>query len=180
MICSFQNSQLGVPVVAQCDQWCLCSAWMQIWSPAQQSGLKILMLPQLWHRLHLWLRFDPPSLGIHLPCWVAAKKEKEKKILNLITVTRNFFCGFFFVCLFVCLFVCFFGHTWHVEVPRARDQTCVRAATQATIVTMLDSHKGISELSLFEFYWVFILGLSIWSNFVNFSINIWKECISFL
>ena len=50
---------LGVPAVVQRDQWCLCSARMQVRSPAWHSGLKDPVLPPLQPRLQLWLRSDP-------------------------------------------------------------------------------------------------------------------------
>ena len=68
---------LQVPVVAQWDQWPLCSARTQVQAPAWHSGLKDLVLPQLQCRLQLWLISDPWSRNSI--CHRAAEKEKEKK-----------------------------------------------------------------------------------------------------
>ena len=66
---------MGVPAVAQRDQWCLCSARTQVRSPAQHGRLKDPTWPQLWRRLQLWLRSDPcPGT----PC-AAGQQKKEKK-----------------------------------------------------------------------------------------------------
>ena len=44
----------------------IVEAW--VWSLAQYSGLKDLMLPQLQHRLlQLWIRFSPWPGNIHMP-----------------------------------------------------------------------------------------------------------------
>ena len=40
---------------------------VQVQSLATQSGLKDLMLPQLWCRSQLWLRFNPWSGNFHMP-----------------------------------------------------------------------------------------------------------------
>ena len=66
---------LGVPTVAQWDQQHLCSARTQVRSLAGHSKLKGPVLPQLWHRLQLWLESDPwPRNCI---CRRVAKKEKR-------------------------------------------------------------------------------------------------------
>ena len=62
---------MGVPTVMQ---WvknltavALVTAKAQVVSLAQCSGLKDLALPQLWHRLLLWLRFSPWLGNFHMP-----------------------------------------------------------------------------------------------------------------
>lgn len=63
--------------MAQWDQWHLCSARMQVRSPALHSGLKDPATPQLWHRSQLQLRSDSwPGNSI---CHSAARKRKKKK-----------------------------------------------------------------------------------------------------
>ena len=42
--------------------------------------VKDLALPQLWHRLPLWLRFDPWPGTFHMP-WVQLKKKKKIRLL---------------------------------------------------------------------------------------------------
>ena len=67
--------------MAQQDMQHLCSTRMQVCSLAQCNGLKDLALPQLWHRLHLWLGSDPwPRNSI---CHGVAKEEK-KDIENVL------------------------------------------------------------------------------------------------
>lgn len=49
-----------------------------IWVPAQQSGLKNLVLPQLQQKLQLWLRFSPsPGKGSSVGRGTAIKKKKS-------------------------------------------------------------------------------------------------------
>ena len=43
----------------------IAEVWVQ--SPTWSSGLKDLALPQLWHRLQLWLGFKPWSGNFHIP-----------------------------------------------------------------------------------------------------------------
>ena len=58
--------------MAQWDWRRLCSAGMQVQSPAWHSGLKDPALPQLQHSSKLWLRSAPwPGTSI---CCRAAKK----------------------------------------------------------------------------------------------------------
>ena len=48
------------------------AAEVQVQSTAWHSGLKNLALPQLWHRLQLWLRYSPWPGNFHMP-WVWPK-----------------------------------------------------------------------------------------------------------
>ena len=54
-----ENWTDGVSAVAQQDGTCLCSTKTQVRPPAWHSGLKDLVLPQLWRRSQLQLRSDP-------------------------------------------------------------------------------------------------------------------------
>ena len=56
---------------------CLCSDRIQVQSPAQDSGLKDLSLPQLRQRSQLQLGSDP-CLGNSISCRVAKNLKKEK------------------------------------------------------------------------------------------------------
>ena len=64
----------GVPTVAQWDKNPTAAARVttevRVQSPAQDSGLKDLALPQLLHRLQLWLRFCPWPKNFHM-MWVS-------------------------------------------------------------------------------------------------------------
>ena len=62
----------------QWDRRHLCRARKQVQTPAQDSGLKYLALPQLWCRSQLWLRSDPwPE---NSTCHEAATKKKKKSL----------------------------------------------------------------------------------------------------
>ena len=65
----------GVPSAVQWDQ-----QWGQntVFILTQHSRLKDLVLPQLQHRLQLWLKSDP-WLGNSICHWQPEKKKKEKK-----------------------------------------------------------------------------------------------------
>ena len=62
--------------VAQRDQWSLCSARMQVRSPAQHSRLKDPVLPQLWNRSDPWP-------GNSIGHGEAKNEEKKKKVKGL-------------------------------------------------------------------------------------------------
>ena len=67
----------GVPAVVSLDWRHLCSIRSQVWSPAWYSGLKGLVLPQLWYRSQLQLGYDPwPGNSI---CHGVANKEKKRE-----------------------------------------------------------------------------------------------------
>ena len=66
---------MGVPAVVQMDRQHLCSARTRVRCLAWHSGLKELVLLQLWHRLQLQLGSDLwPRNSI---CHGVAKKEKD-------------------------------------------------------------------------------------------------------
>ena len=46
------------------------------------SGLNDLALPQPWHTLQLWLRFNPWPGNFHVPWVWPFKKEKVKKLIT--------------------------------------------------------------------------------------------------
>ena len=56
----------------------LWSTGTQVRSPAQDSGLKDLALPQQWHRLQLLLESEPRPRN-SICCQVAKKEGKKKK-----------------------------------------------------------------------------------------------------
>ena len=67
--------------MAQWDQWHLCRARIQVHSPVWHSGLKDLVLPQLWQRSQLQLRSEPwPGNSVYLR---VAKKEKRKNSTSI-------------------------------------------------------------------------------------------------
>ena len=86
-----------VAAVVQWDWWCLCSTRAQVQSPAQPSGLKNLVLPQLWHRLKLWLRSDswPRNSICHGEARTKKKKKKRKKERKIFFTTMLHFSFFF-------------------------------------------------------------------------------------
>ena len=57
------------------------AAWIdaevKVQSPAWHSALKDLVLPQLWHRSWLWLRFGPCPGNFHV-LWLQPLKKKKK------------------------------------------------------------------------------------------------------
>ena len=62
---------MGVPSVAQ---WvknpsteARVTAQVRVRSPAQHSGLKDPILPQLWHRSYPWVGFNPWPRNFHMP-----------------------------------------------------------------------------------------------------------------
>ena len=63
---------LGVPTVAQWDQWYLGRTGTQVRSLAQHSGLRLL---QLWHRLQL--RFGSDAWPGNSICYRVGKKRKK-------------------------------------------------------------------------------------------------------
>ena len=82
--------------MAQQDQQRLCSTGMQVQSQARHSGLKDLVLPELWCKLQLQLESDPwPGNSICHGCSRGKIKEKkERKIsvpvkpTNLVSATQ--------------------------------------------------------------------------------------------
>ena len=62
---------LGIPAVAQCVKNLIAMAQVAavVRSPAQCSGLKDQVLPQLQGRLQLWLGFNPQPRNLHM-LWV--------------------------------------------------------------------------------------------------------------
>ena len=83
--------------MAQRGLWHLCSTRAQIWPLTEHSGLKDLVLPQLWHRSQLWLRSDLWT-GNSIRCGVAKKRKKERKkyiwvLSNPILESEHFNCA---------------------------------------------------------------------------------------
>ena len=72
------SNPVGVPALEQWDPWHLQRQDAGIGSPAQHSGLKDLVLLQLWHRSQLQLRSDP-WLRNSICCGVAKKENKNKQ-----------------------------------------------------------------------------------------------------
>ena len=79
----------GVPAVMQWDQWLLCSTRMQVRFPAQHSGLKNLVLLQLWCRSQLQLSSDPMAQELHM-FW-DSQKQKQKKVRKKKDLAYFFF-----------------------------------------------------------------------------------------
>ena len=63
--------------MVQWDQWHLCSAWTQVWSPFLNGGWKNLALPQLPHKSQLQLGSDPWLQNSI--CLRVTKKKKEEE-----------------------------------------------------------------------------------------------------
>ena len=72
--------------MVQWDQQCLCSAWMRVQFPAQHSGLKDLVLPQLQCRLQLGLRSNPGLGTPYAAGWPKKIGRERKKESMLRTV----------------------------------------------------------------------------------------------
>ena len=74
--------------MAQHDWWHLWNAEMHVQSTAWHSGIKDLVLPQLWCRLQVRLRSDLcPGNSI---CFRETKKEKTKRILHPATLSFRY------------------------------------------------------------------------------------------
>lgn len=62
--------------------YCLCSGPVHWWVvgsiPGQAEWVKDSVLPRLWHRSQLWLRFDPCLWNFHM-LWVQPRGKKKKK-----------------------------------------------------------------------------------------------------
>ena len=70
----------GVPTMVQWikNPTAVTLVTVEVWvrSPPQHSGLKDLVLPQLWYRSKLWLGFSP-WLGNFYMLWAQLKSEKN-------------------------------------------------------------------------------------------------------
>ena len=77
-----------VPTVVQWNQQHLCSARMQVQSPAQNSGLKDLVLLQLQYRLQLWFGSDTRPRN-SICCGVAKKGGKKIMIQRNLLTKQN-------------------------------------------------------------------------------------------
>ena len=68
--------------MVQWDQQCLCSSRDSGSIPAPAQWVKDLALPQLKHRLQLWLRFD--AWPENSTCLRTAKGQKERDESHLV------------------------------------------------------------------------------------------------
>ena len=78
-----KERNLGVPTVVQWvkDSSYLCEGAGL--TPGPTQWLKDLLLPQLWYRLPLHIRFNPWPRNFHVP-HVQLKKKKERKVIHVI------------------------------------------------------------------------------------------------
>ena len=105
---------LDVPAAVQPDWWCLCSARMQVRSPAPHSRLKDSALLQLWHGFHLQLRSDPwPGSGTPQAMGSPERKERKKDRQT----ERYMLGGFSILEPIVPVYLFFWLHPRHAEVP---------------------------------------------------------------